>query len=175
MKVLISSLVSASFAILSPSVMARGYATDEMKEMVSEMDDNADSKITFKEYFEETVKDNHDTFDRNRDGYITEGEVANELVEELQETIDEMHDLGVSEKNANKTIEKTLKSIEKKSEAIIDAMDADGDNLVEADELRAYKRKEFGKLDTNNDGVISKADLKEKKKSKYKGYPIVVY
>ncbi len=172
MKVLISSLLATSFAVISPSVLAKGYATDEMKERVSEMDDNSDQKITFKEFFQESVTDNVDFFDRNKDGYITEGEVANEITEDLQETVEEMNELGVSEKNINKTIVKTLKSIDKRAEAIVDAMDKDGDNLVEANELRAYQRKKFNKLDTNNDGVISKADLVEKKKSKYKGYPI---
>ncbi|MCK5477457.1 MAG: hypothetical protein KAI44_00930, partial [Methylococcales bacterium] len=74
---------------------------------------------------------------------------------------------GVSESDINKTIAKELNSAEKEAEALIKKMDTDGDNLVEPDELEAYKHKQFDALDKNHDGVISGKDIK-----KTRGFPI---
>lgn len=170
MKVLLSLLITGSLIIAAPVSFAETYSETEMKERVGEMDDNADKKITFQEFYEEVVTDNTDSYDTNRDGYITSDEVEQEMTEDLIETVDEMNRLGVSESDANKTVIKTLNSIEQKSEAIVDQMDTDNDNLVEKEELKAYQRKQFNALDKNKDGFLSSADLR--KKSSHKGYPI---
>ncbi len=166
-RILITTSLLLSFL---STVSTHTFAESDVAEMVGKMDDNADKKIDFKEFFEDTVTDNQDSYDVNHDGYITAGEVALELKEDLVETVAEMNRIGVSEKNADATIVKSLSSIEKRSEAIVKQMDTDGDNLVEADELEAFKHKQFDALDKNKDGVISSADLV--KKPQHKGFPI---
>lgn len=73
-----------------------------------------------------------------------------------------------------KTIASELKTADAEAAKILIKMDADGDQLVEPEELLAYQKKQFRKLDRNRDGVISKLDIKKTEKKKYKGWPITV-
>ncbi|WP_349431202.1 hypothetical protein Q9L42_013005 [Methylomarinum sp. Ch1-1] len=171
MKVLISSLITGSIMVASSSsVLAQSYAEDEAKEIVRKMDDNADKKVDFKEFYQQEVTDNQDSYDVNRDGYITSGEIELELKEDLIETVSEMNRVGVSEHDADVTITNTLNSVEQKSEQIVKQMDEDGDGLVENDEIELFERKKFEALDRDKDGFLTAADVE--KKSKHKGFPI---
>ena len=168
MKILIKPLAATVLILASSSVFAGdSYSVAKLKEIVCSMDDNADKKINFKEFFEASVTDNNDSYDVNKDGYITAGEVALEMKEDLVDTVKELQKHGVSEKNTNATIVKELNSIDKEAAAIIKAMDSDGDHLVEPNELKAYKQQQFKKLDKNQDGVISKSDLTSEKHGRY--------
>jgi len=168
MKTFIKPLAATVLILASSSIFAAdSYSVTKLKEIICSMDDNADKKISFKEFFEASITDNNDSYDVNKDGYITAGEVALEMKEDLIDTIKELQKHGVSEKNTNATIEKELNAIDKESEAIIKAMDTDGDNLVEPNELKAYKQQQFKKLDKNQDGVISKSDLTSEKHGGY--------
>lgn len=159
MKKMITPLIASAIALASANIYAADtYSQEKLKEMVERQDDDCNEKVTFEEYFEDTVTDNSDSLDVNKDGYITAGEVALEMKEDLIDTVKQLQELGVSETDANKTITKELNAIDKESELIVKKMDSDGDNLVEPEELEKYKRKEFDKLDTNRDGVLSKAD-----------------
>ncbi len=166
------NLISVSVAMLiaAPIVTAQSYTDDKLKKMISNMDDNTDKKVDFQEYYEESFTDNSDSYDVNKDGYITAGEVELEIKEDLVDTVDELRKHHVSEKATNATIIKELNSAHQESEAIINKMDTDGDELVEPDEIKAYKLKQFQALDSNHDGVLSSSDLS--KKTQYKGYPI---
>ena len=154
----------------SSAVMAQSYSEEKAKAIVTEMDDNADKKVDFQEFYQESVTDNQDSYDSNHDGYITSGEVALEIKEDLIDTVTEMNRLGVSEHDADLTIVNTLNTVEQRADAIVKQMDSDGDNLVEEEELKAYQRKQFDALDKNKDGFLSAADVE--KKSKHKGFPI---
>lgn len=154
-------LIATAIIIASTAIYAESYSEDQIKEMVSSQDDNNDQQVTFNEYYEDTVVDNTDSYDNNNDGYITSGEIAAEMREDLSETINELRKHGVSEADANKTITNELNSIDTESEAMLQRMDADCDNLVEPGELKAFQRQQFNKLDKNKDGVISQADIKK--------------
>jgi len=167
---LLRLLIASALITTSTTILAESYGESQMQKMVGKMDDNADKKINFKEFYEGTVKESPETYDINHDGYITSGEVKQEMTEEVIETVEEMNRLGVSEKNADATISKMLNAIDSKAEAIVKQMDFDHDNLVEANELKAYERKQFKALDKNKDGVLSAADSKTT--SVYKGFPI---
>nr|WP_305907964.1 hypothetical protein [Methylomarinum sp. Ch1-1]MDP4520763.1 hypothetical protein [Methylomarinum sp. Ch1-1] len=162
MKVLISSLITGSIMVASSSsVLAQSYAEDEAKEIVRKMDDNADKKVDFKEFYQQEVTDNQDSYDVNRDGYITSGEIELELKEDLIETVSEMNRVGVSEHDADVTITNTLNSVEQKSEQIVKQMDEDGDGLVENDEIELFERKKFEALDRDKDGFLTAADVEK--------------
>ncbi len=168
MKKIIIPLMASAFIFSATNAHAEaGFTNDKIKKVISKMDDDKNQKVGFDEYYEETVTDNHDSIDRNKDGYITADEVQNELTEELIETVEEMKKHGVSENAINRTVAKELVEAEKQAENLVWKMDSDGDNLVEPHEYRKYKKKQFSKLDRNQDGVISKQDLKRKR-----GFPI---
>ena len=173
MKVFIKPLIASTLLIASSSVYAQGYSGQQVKKSINTMDDNMDNKVEFQEYFEETFTDNNDSFDVNRDGYITSGEIVLEIKEDLVQSINEMRKQGVSEKDINKTIASELKMAEKEAEAMIKKMDTDGDKLVEPEEIDAFKRKQFDKLDKNQDGFISSSDTDKSKPSK--GYSVIPY
>ena len=170
MKIFVKPLIASALVIASSGVYAQGYSEEKVRKTINIMDDNANKKVDFQEYYEATVTDNDDSLDTNKDGFITAGEVVIEITEDLVETIKEMRKQGVSEKNINKTIANELNTAEKEAEALIKKMDTDGDNLVEPEELEAYKRKQFDALDINHDGVISKYDVKSRK-----GFPIRIH
>ncbi len=167
MKKLVKLLLASALIITVSGVSAQTYSGAKVKKYINQMDDSGDKKVTFQEFFEQSVTDNRDSNDVNRDVYITEGEIVLEIKEDLVQTINEMRKAGVSEKNINKTIANELNTAEKEAAALIKKMDTDGDNLVEPSELEAYKHKQFDALDKNHDGVISRKDIK-----KTKGFPI---
>ncbi len=169
MKKLVKPLIASALVIAATGVNAQSYSGEKVDDLIYEMDDNGNRSVDFQEYFEETVTDNNDSFDVNHDGYVTAGEVVIEIKEDLVETIAELRKLGVSEENINKTIAKELETAEEEAARIVKEMDADGDNLVEPEEFKAYKQKKFRALDRNRDGVISSKDIK---KTKTKGWPI---
>ena len=189
MKKILAPIIASTLLIASTSGFAQSYAEDVMDDRVFIMDDNDDDKVSFKEYYEESVTDNNDSFDVNKDGYITSGEVVLEIKEDLVQSIAEMRKQGVSEKNINKTIANELNTAEKEAEAWIKKVDLDGDNLVEPGEINAYKRAQFNALDRNNDGSISMLDVKGSEKrldnitvsggsastSVTKGYTVIPY
>lgn len=170
MNTVIKSLVASTLVLVVSGVAAQGYTAEKVGKMIASMDDSGDSKVGFNEYFEATVTDNSDSNDVNKDGYITAGEVVLEIKEDLIQTIKELRKQGVSEENINKTIANELNSAEKEAAALIKKMDLDGDNLVEPSELKAYKRKQFNKLDRDHDGVVSRKDVKGRK-----GFPVHQY
>ncbi len=176
MKILIKPLIASALVIATAGVNAQSYSGDEVKDLIHEMDDNGNRSVNFQEFFEDSVTDNNDSFDVNKDGYITAGEVVLEIKEDLVQTIKELRKQGVSEKNINKTIANEFATAEAEAEKIIKRLDADGDNLVEPEELKAFKRRQFRAMDRNRDGVISKDDIKKlrksKTKTKSKGWPI---
>jgi len=167
MKKLVKPLLASALILTVSGVYAQSYSGAKVKKQINQMDDSGDKKVTFQEFFEQSVTDNRDSNDVNRDGYITAGEVVLEIKEDLVQTINEMRKAGVSEKNINKTIAIELNTADKEAAALIRKMDTDGDNLVEPSELEAYKKKQFDALDINDDGVISRKDIK-----KTKGFPI---
>ena len=167
MKKLVKLLLASALMIAVSGVYAQSYSGAKVKKYINAMDDSGDGKVTFQEFFEQSVTDNKDSNDVNRDGYITAGEVVIEIKEDLVQTINEMRKAGVSEQDINKTIANELNTADKEAAALIKKMDADGDSLVEPGELEAYKQKQFDALDKNNDGVISRKDIK-----KTKGFPI---
>ncbi len=167
MKKLVKLLLASALMIAVSGVYAQSYSGAKVKKYINAMDDSGDGKVTFQEFFEQSVTDNKDSNDVNRDGYITAGEVVIEIKEDLVQTINEMRKAGVSEQDINKTIANELNTADKEAAALIKKMDADGDSLVEPGELEAYKQKQFNALDKNNDGVISRKDIK-----KTKGFPI---
>ena len=174
MKILIKPLIASALVFAVAGVNAQSYSGEKVDDLIYEMDDNGNRSVDFNEFYEESITDNDDSFDVNKDGYITSGEVLLEIKEDLVETIKELRKQGVSEKNINKTIASEFETAEAEAERIIKKMDADGDNLVEPEELKAFKRRKFRSLDRNRDGVISKDDVKKLKKSKtkIKGWPI---
>ena len=167
MKKLVKPLLASALIIAVSGAYAQSYSGTELKKQINRMDDSGDKKVTFQEFFEQSVTDNRDSNDVNRDGYITAGEIVLEIKEDLVQTINEMRKAGVSEADINKTIAKELNTADKEAAALIKKMDTDGDQLVEPDELEAYKKKQFDALDKNNDGVLSRKDIK-----KTKGFPI---
>ena len=183
MKKLLTPLIAGTLLFATTGTYAQGYSDDKIDDIIYEMDDNGDRKVRFDEYFEETVTDNNDSFDVNKDGYITSGEVVLEIKEDLVQSIKEMRKQGMSEKAINKTIASELNAAEKDAEALIKKMDADGDNLVEPDELKAYKKRKFRALDKNRDGFISVEDASKsrrmgsskKRNVSAKGYSYVPY
>lgn len=173
-KIILSLITLSSFLAINTST-AQSFTEDKVKALIEEMDDNSDTKINFEEFYEEKVTDNKDSLDSNRDGYITSGEIVLEIKEDLIQTIKEMRKQGVSEKAINKTIANELKTAEKEAAALIKKMDADKDQLVEPEEIKAYQRKQFKKLDVNSDGIISGLDTPSGKIAPSRGYTVVPY
>ncbi len=169
MKKITKPLVVSILVVASTGLCAETYSRNKVEKMIRTMDDSSDKRVDFQEFYEESVTDNNDSYDVNKDGYITAGEIVLEIKEDLIETINQLRKQGVSEENINKTIANELKTAEKEAEALIKKMDADGDQLVEPNELTSYKLNQFDALDKNRDGVISHSDLKSKKT---KGFPI---
>ncbi|MCK5898662.1 MAG: EF-hand domain-containing protein [Methylococcales bacterium] len=151
-------LVSVILMAASGIVCAESYSEDQLKEIIRTQDDDNNNKVNAEEFMDETISDVQDTFDYNHDGYITSNEVAIEMKEDLEDTVVELKKHGVSEKNINKTVTNELNSIDKDAKALVKKMDADKDGLVEPEELKAYQKKQFKALDTNNDGSLSLAD-----------------
>ena len=166
-------LVSVILMASSGLVCAESYSEDQLKELIRTQDDDHNKKVNAEEFIDETVSDVEDTLDYNQDGYITSNEVVIEMTEDLADTVIELKKHGVSEKNINKTITSELNSIDKEAKALVKKMDADKDGLVEPEELKAYQKKQFEALDTNNDGSLSLADSRSvkvaPKKAKAKG------
>lgn len=175
MKRLIKPLIVTTLLIASSNSYALGYSAEKLEDMIERMDGDNDDKIKFKEYFKNTFTKNSDSYDVNQDGYITSGEIVLEIKEDLLQTIAEMHKQGVSEEDINKTMESELDSAKKEAEAMIDKMDTDGDNLVEPDEIKAFKQKQFDALDRNHDGALSELDTGKVDYIPAKGYNIVPY
>jgi len=175
MKVLIKPLVATALIMTSASVFAQGYSVKKNANRIFSMDDNGDKNVNFQEFFEESVTDNDDSYDVNKDGYITSGEIILEIKEDLIQTINEMRKQGVSEKDINKTIANELNTAEKEAEALIKKMDADGDSLVEPEELEAFKKKQFDELDKNDDGFITSSDVAKDKNAKFSRYSVIPY
>lgn len=174
MKTLIKPLIVSTLLIASSGLYAQSYSSSNVDNIVNAMDNNNNDKVSFKEYLKESFTDNNDSFDVNKDGYVTAGEVVLEIKEDLVQTINEMRKQGVSESDINKTIENELNTAKAEAEAIIKSMDTDKDNLVEPEEIEAYKRKQFNALDKNKDGSISSADTAAKKVA-HKAYSVVPY
>ncbi len=162
MKLLLTPLITSVIIIASSNfVYAASYSEDNLKDMISSQDDNCNEQIDIQEFTEDKS-----AYDQNQDGYITRNEVAVELEEDLEKTVNELRKHGVSETNINKTVTSELKSINKEAAALIKKMDADGDSLVEPEELEAFKEAQFEKLDKNRDGVLSSSDTSKKKNTK---------
>ena len=174
MKILVKPLIASALVIAVSGVNAQGYSGEQVNDVIYNSDETGDKAVNFKEFYDENITYSDDSGDVNKDGYITEGEIVIEIKEDLVETVKELRKQGVSEKNINKTIANELKTAEKEAAKIIKKMDADGDHLVEPEELLAYEQQQFRKLDRNRDGVISKMDIKKKEKKQYKGWPITV-
>lgn len=175
MKILVKSLIASALVITTAGVNAQSYSGEKVNDVIYDMDDNGNRSVNFQEFYEEKVTYNDDSFDVNKDGYISEGEIVIEIKEDLAKTIKELRKLGVSEANIKKTIRSEIKTSEAEAAKILKEMDADGDHLVEPDELLAYQKKQFRKLDRNRDGVISEVDIKKEEKKKRKGWPISQY
>lgn len=162
MKLLLTPLITSVIIIASSNfVYAASYSEDNLKDIISSQDDNCNEQIDIQEFTEDKS-----AYDQNQDGYITRNEVAIELEEDLEKTVNELRKHGVSETNINKTVTSELKSIDKEAAALIKKMDADGDSLVEPEELEAFKEAQFEKLDKNRDGVLSSSDISKKKNTK---------
>lgn len=158
MKLLIKPLIASAIIIASSSIVhAASYSEDKLQNIISSQDDDCNEEVNIKEF-----TDDKSAYDQNKDGYITSNEVAIELEEGLEKTIKELRKHGVSETNINKTVTSELKSINKEANALIKKMDSDGDNLVEPEELEAFKEAQFEKLDKNRDGVLSSSDTTKK-------------
>ncbi len=178
MKKLVTPIITTALLIASSNIYAtQGFSGSNVDSIVDSMDKNNNDKISFEEYFQKSFIDNNDSFDVNKDGYITAGEVVLEIKEDLIQTIEEMRKQGLSEADINKTIENELNTAKAEAEAIIKAMDTDGDNLVEPGEIERFQQAQFDKLDKNNDGSISSADTKAKSvvQPKEKSYSVIPY
>ncbi|MDQ7090665.1 MAG: hypothetical protein Q9M50_08470 [Methylococcales bacterium] len=159
MKSLITPLIVSVLVIASPAtVYANSYSEDKLNEVIAVDDADCNDEVNIREFTQ-----TKNQYDQNKDGYITANEVRTELVENLGETVTELKKHNISENNINKTVTSELKGINKKSAAIIKKMDTDKDGLVEPEELENFQEKQFGNLDRNRDGVISKSDKKTKK------------
>jgi len=171
MKILVKSLIASALVITTAGVNAQSYSGEKVNDMIYEMDDNGNRSVNFQEFYEDKVTYNDSSLDVNKDGYISEGEVVIDIKEDIAATIKQLRKFGVSEKNIKKTVRSELNSVEADAAKILKKMDADGDHLVEPDELLAYQKKQFRKIDRNRDGVISGADI-ARTKEKSKGWPI---
>jgi len=172
MKILVKPLIASALLIAVSGVNAQGYSGDNVNNVIYNSDETGDKAVNFKEFFDENVTFNTNSLDINKDGYISEGEIVIDIKEDLAETIKKLREIGVSEKNIKKTIASELRTADAEAAKILIKMDADGDQLVEPEELLAYQKQQFRKLDRNRDGVISKLDIKKKEKKKYAGWPI---
>jgi len=172
MKILVKPLIASALLIVASGVNAQGYSGDKVNDVIYSSDETGDKAVNFKEFYDENVTYNTNSLDVNKDGYISSGEIVIDIKEDLAATIAKMRELGVSEKNIKKTIASELRTADAEAAKILIKMDADGDQLVEPEELLAYQEKQFRKLDRNRDGVISKLDIKKKEKKKYAGWPI---
>ena len=75
-------------------------------------------------------------YDQNNDSYITADEVEVELREDAIDEAIKMQKKGVSQESINQVIMDMEDSIEEDAEKIIDALDKDGDELVEPEEIK---------------------------------------
>ncbi len=166
MKSLITPLIASAIIIASSNVVhAESYSKDKLQKIISSQDDDCNEEVNIREFTEDKS-----SYDQNQDGYITSNEIAIELEEGLEETVKELRKHGVSETNINKTVTSELESINNESVALIKKMDADGDSLVEPEELEAFKEAQFEKLDKNRDGILSSSDAIAKKKTVKGGF-----
>jgi len=172
MKILVKPLIASALVIAVSGVNAEGYSAENVNEVIYNADETGDKAVNFKEFYDENVTYNTNSLDVNKDGYISSGEIVIDIKEDLAATIKKLREHGVSEKNIKKTIASELRSADAEAAKILIKMDADGDQLVEPEELLAYQQREFRKLDRNRDGVISRIDIKKKEKKLYKGWPI---
>lgn len=75
-------------------------------------------------------------YDQNGDSYITADEVEVELREDAVNKAIEMQKKGMSQEAINRVIMNMEDSIEEDAEIIINVLDADGDELVEPEEIK---------------------------------------
>ncbi len=79
-----------------------------------------------------------DEYDQNGDAYITADEVEVELREDAIDKAISMQKKGMSQEAIDQVIMNMEDSIEEDAEVIINALDKDGDELVEPEELNEY-------------------------------------
>ncbi len=77
-----------------------------------------------------------DQYDKNGDSYITADEVEVELREDAIDKAISMQTRGMSQEAIDQVIMNMEDSIEEDAETIINALDKDGDELVEPEEYR---------------------------------------
>ena len=75
-------------------------------------------------------------YDQNNDSYITADEVEVELREDAIKEAIKMQKKGMSQEDINQVIMDMEDSIEEDAEIIINALDKDGDELVEPEEVK---------------------------------------
>ncbi len=78
-------------------------------------------------------------YDQNNDSYITADEVEVELREDAVNTAIEMFRNGASKQEVEAVILDMEDSIEEDAEVIVNILDADGDELVEPEEVEAFR------------------------------------
>ena len=80
-------------------------------------------------------------YDQNSDGYVTADEVEVELREDAINKAIKMQAQGKSQAAIDRVIMNMEDSVEVDAETIIDVLDADGDELVEPEEIKAFNKK----------------------------------
>lgn len=75
-------------------------------------------------------------YDQNADSFVTADEVEAELREKAVNQAIDMQKSGKSQADINSMVSKMESSVEKAADAIVDALDKDGDELVEPEEIK---------------------------------------
>ena len=78
-------------------------------------------------------------YDQNNDTYVTADEVEVELREDAVNTAIDMFRKGASKQEVEEVILDMEDSIEEDAEVIVDILDTDGDELVEPEEMKAFR------------------------------------
>lgn len=78
-------------------------------------------------------------YDQNNDTYVTADEVEVELREDAVNLAIKMFREGASKQEVEDVILDMEDSIEQDAEVIVDILDTDGDELVEPEEMRAFR------------------------------------
>jgi len=96
-----------------------------------------DANARYVPYAEQAVqKITPSQYDQNKDSYITADEVEVELREDAINKAIKMQKKGMSQEAINQVIINMEDSIEVDAEVIINALDKDGDELVEPNEIK---------------------------------------
>jgi len=96
-----------------------------------------DANARYVPYEAQTVQEvTPEQYDQNGDSYITADEVEVELREDAVKKAIDMQKKGMSQAAIDRVIMRMEDSIEEDAEIIINVMDADGDELVEPEELK---------------------------------------